>query len=131
MGLTFNEVGIASRPDAEAPAGDPGATQLILQPGESGVLLTLQAEDRQKRIAIKEMGVTQHPNTKYQYVIDGVQRTLPAPLGTLINPLRPCAHWGFDLEFFDFQIIITNTEAPSVPAKAHGYVGYVVFKEPR
>ena len=123
MPITFGEIGFASRPDPQADA--PGSAQLVLQPGEEGIILALEAEDENKPLYIISLACTQHPKTTYTYIVDGKSRALPAPQGTHINPLYTCRDWGAWLIVqSSFAIHIRNNDTV-----AHGYIAVIGYKQ--
>lgn len=124
--LTIGELYVAVRPDPEAPVGSAEASGLVLQPGEEGFLLAIEALDERKPFKIVSMACNQHPNTVYTYVFDSKQRKLLVPLGTLINPMYTCKDLGAYIEAQVFAIYVRNDDT-----KAHTYVGQVIYKETR
>lgn len=99
----------------------PGA--LTVAPGQSRPLISLKNDyPGGSLVRILVMGATQHPGTLYTYESDGKGVSLPFPLGTLINPLYTCHHFGAYIEFQDtFSLTVQNNDA-----KPHRYAALVI-----
>lgn len=98
---------------------------LRLEPGETDILVNHRNQFKDRRFSIVSLGVTQHPNTTYTYVVDGRSFELVAPLGTFINPLYTCRDLGAYIDVDEtFQVIVTNDDD-----QVHRYAGQHLFIE--
>jgi len=102
-------------------AASSGAITVV--PGQARALVSLRNDiPGGSVVRILVMGATQHPASTYSYEADGKGFSIPFPLGTLINPLYTCLHFGSFVEFQDsFSIAVQNNDT-----KPHRYAALVI-----
>jgi hypothetical protein len=126
MPIPVGVLKVASKPTVNFTSSDPRGLPLTLHPGEEGIIINIVPfSPGEGQVNLVSMGVTQHPNSIYTYLFDGISIAVAAPLGTFYNPLYTCRDWGqFIVVRESFIIVIRNNDT-----EPHMYAAQVVYQD--
>lgn len=103
------------------------SVRVTIFPGESKLVYTKENFGANSTLAILGLGTTQHPNSTYTYIADGLVQTGELPVGTVFNPFMFVRDIGREFHVQDsFKVIVKNNDA-----KPHYYANLVMYRQVR
>lgn len=121
--IDFNGVSISVLPEflplgnLKLRMGEP----VVVEPGKSTVLHTIEPFSPKSVTVIVAMGVTQHPGTTYRYNSDGRELVSLVPLGEFHAPLYTKRDLGLWLVVGEKMVLVAQND----DSEAHRYASIV------